>query len=172
MTPLAVALLICSDRAAAGVRGDATAELLAPPLVAAGHRLATVRVVADERSAIAAAIRELAAGHPIVLTSGGTGLSPRDVTPEATRSVIEREVPGLAEAMRARSLVATPMAMVSRAIAGTLGRALVINLPGSPKGALECLEVVLPVFGHATRLLGGAVADCQQELARAKERNP
>src|SRR5262245_57053967 len=95
---LAVALLLCSDRGAAGTREDATAAKLAPLLAAKGHRLATVRVVPDERRAIEAALRELAAAHALVLTSGGTGIAPRDVTVEATRGVIEREIPGLGEA--------------------------------------------------------------------------
>lgn len=162
---LRVALLLCSDRAASGARDDATAALLAPALAAAGHALATTRVVPDELPAIAAALRKLALLHPIVLTSGGTGLARRDVTVEATQSVIEREVPGIGEAMRSRSLAVTPMAMVSRATAGTLGSSLIINLPGSPRGALDCLEVVLPIFAHAARLLAGAVRDCQAEVA-------
>jgi molybdenum cofactor synthesis domain-containing protein len=161
---LDVALVICSDRAALGARADATRSLLEPLLRAAGHRLAATRVVADDRAAIAAALRELAAAHALVLTSGGTGLAARDVTPEATRDVISREVPGLAEAMRARSLASTPMAMLSRATAGTLGGALIVNLPGSPRGAAECLEVALPAAVHAARLLSGMVKDCQAEL--------
>ena len=164
MSVLAVALLICSDRAASGARGDATAAELAPLLERAGHRLATVRVVADEQPAIEAALRELARDHAVVLTSGGTGLAARDVTVEATLAVIEREVPGLGEAMRARSLASTPMALLSRATAGTLGAALIVNLPGSPRGACECLEVVLPAVPHAAKLLAGAVKDCQAEL--------
>src|SRR5262249_20056055 len=101
---LSCALLVCSDRAAAGARADETAEQLRPLLTRAGHRLAEVRTVADEQPQIEAALRELARGHAIVLTSGGTGLAPRDVTVEATRAVIEREAPGFGEAMRARSL--------------------------------------------------------------------
>jgi len=165
---LAVALVICSDRAAQGTRADATAAQLAPLLAAAGHRLVTTRIVADDRAAIAAALRELARSHPLVLTSGGTGLAPRDVTPEATREVIEREVPGLGEAMRARSLEVTPMALLSRATAGTLGSALIVNLPGSPRGAADCLAVVLPAAAHAARLQAGAVQDCQAEAEAAR----
>jgi molybdenum cofactor synthesis domain-containing protein len=167
---LEVALLVCSDRASSGERGDATAARLRAFLEAQGHRLATVRVVPDDRATIEAALRELAARHAVVLTSGGTGLSPRDVTVEATRAVVEREVPGLGEAMRARSLAVTPMAMLSRATAGTLGRALVVNLPGSPSGALECLEVALPVLPHAAKLLAGAVVDCQSDATGPKRK--
>jgi molybdenum cofactor synthesis domain-containing protein len=163
---LAVALLICSDRAAAGARADETAARLRPLIDAAGHALATVRVVADERAAIEAALRELARSHPLVLTTGGTGISPRDVTVEATLAVVEREVAGIGEAMRAKSLATTPMAMLSRATAGTLGAALIVNLPGSPNGAAECLAVVLPVVPHAARLLAGRVVDCQKEVGR------
>jgi molybdenum cofactor synthesis domain-containing protein len=94
----------------------------------------------------------------IVVTTGGTGVAPRDVTPEATVAVCDRLVPGLGEAMRAASLAKTPMAMISRATAGIRGETLIVNLPGSPKGARECLEVVLPVLGHAVRLLGGDTA--------------
>lgn len=163
---LAVALVVCSDRAASGERADETAARLRPLLEGAGHALAAVRVVPDERAAIEAALRELARAHPVVLTSGGTGVGPRDVTVEATRAVIEREIPGLGEAMRMKSFAATPTALLSRATAGTLGAALIVNLPGSPKGAVECLGVVLPVVAHAARLLAGGVADCQKEIGR------
>ena len=163
---LRVALLICSDRAASGARGDETAERIRPLLQAAGHALATVRVVADEQDAIEGTLRELASGHAVVLTSGGTGLAARDVTVEATRAVLDREIPGLGEAMRAKSLLATPTAMLSRATAGTFGSTLIVNLPGSPKGAAECLAVVLPVVPHAARLLAGSVKDCQKEIGR------
>ncbi len=163
---LAVALVVCSDRAASGARADATAALLRPLLEGAGHALATVRIVADDRAAIEAALRELARAHPVVLTSGGTGIAPRDVTVEATRAVVEREIPGLGEAMRMKSFDQTPTALLSRATAGTLGSALIVNLPGSPKGAVECLAVVLPVLTHAARLLAGGVADCQKEIGR------
>src|SRR5207245_10129366 len=113
-------------------------------------------VVPDEVDAIADAIREaVAQGCTLVLTSGGTGLSPTDVTPDATRLVIEREVPGIAEALRARSLEKTPHGMLSRGVAGAVGRALVVNLPGSPRAVRESLEVLVPVLPHAVELLAG-----------------
>jgi molybdenum cofactor synthesis domain-containing protein len=116
-------------------------------------------LIEDERARIAGAIREAAAEADVVLTSGGTGIAPRDVTPEATRDVVEKELPGFGEAMRAASRAATPFADLSRATAGVAGRALVVNLPGSPKGARECLAVVLPMLQHAVRVLSNAASD-------------
>jgi molybdopterin adenylyltransferase len=115
----------------------------------------TSAIVPDEQAQIAAMLREWSDTHHLnlVLTTGGTGLAPRDVTPEATRAVIEREAQGIAEALRSISLQYTPMAMLSRGIAGVRGRTLIINLPGSPKAVKECLEYVLPVLPHAINLL-------------------
>ncbi len=167
MTRWSVALLICSDRAAQGARADASADLLRPALTAASFDLSRIVVVADERSAIEDRLRDLANEHAVVLTSGGTGVSPRDVTVEATLAVIDKEVPGIGEAMRQKSLLSTPMAMLSRATAGVRGGALIVNLPGSPRGSLECLEVVLPVLAHALRAIRGEVKDCKEDLQRA-----
>lgn len=159
----AAAIVIVSDRGARGERADATAPLLREVLERAGFACAAAVVVPDERGAIAAAIRAAAGTADLVLTSGGTGIAPRDVTPEATRDAVEREIPGFGEAMRAASRSKTPFADLSRATAGTLRRALVVNLPGSPRGAVECLEAVLPMTGHAVKLLRGAVKDCADE---------
>jgi molybdopterin adenylyltransferase len=111
------------------------------------------RVVPDERDEIAAALRELAAGARLVLTTGGTGLAPRDVTPEATRDVIEREAPGIAEALRADSIAKTPHGLLSRGAAGVVGTTLVVNLPGSPGACRDGIAVLGPVLEHALRLL-------------------
>ena len=134
--------------------GDAIAELMG----GLGHRLVHRALEPDEQSKLFGRLREWSDDPEIelVLTTGGTGLAPRDVMPEATRSVIEYEVPGLAEAMRASSLAITKMAMLSRAVAGVANRTLIINLPGSPKGAVETLEVVLPVLAHAVEIMRDA----------------
>jgi molybdenum cofactor synthesis domain-containing protein len=116
-------------------------------------------VVPDERAAVAAALRSLTAGADVVLTTGGTGLGPRDVTPEATRDVLDREAPGIAEALRHASLQITPFAMLSRAVAGMAGRTLVVNLPGSPKAVREEWAVLAGVLGHAVETARGPVPD-------------
>jgi molybdenum cofactor synthesis domain-containing protein len=124
-------------------------------MTAAGHKLAERRLLADDADQLSAAIAAWCdSGRvDVVLTTGGTGLGPRDVTPEATARVLEFEVPGIVEAVRAQTLSMTPMAMLSRARAGVRGRTLVINLPGNPKAVRECLAVVLPVLGHAADIL-------------------
>ncbi len=157
-------LLLASDRVSRGEREDRTAAGVREVLAEAGVELERVVALPDECEVLAAGMREASLSVQLVLTSGGTGIGPRDVTPEATRLVIDREVPGLGEAMRATSLAAVPTAALSRAIAGTCGRALVVNLPGSPGGARECLQAVLPALLHGVSLLAGAVADCAEEL--------
>ncbi len=169
MSGARVAIVIVSDRAAAGTRPDETAPLLAALIAERGHvAVMPATVVPDERAAIGAAIRVNAARADVVLTSGGTGIAVRDLTPEATRDVIDRELPGFGEAMRAASRAKTPLADLSRATAGTLGRALVVNLPGSPKGAVECLAAVIPMFAHAVKLLASAPADCATDADSAR----
>ena len=150
-------VVTCSNRSAAGEREDTSGPALVAALRAAGFDVAPeARVVADDEAEIAALMRRLAdAGHRLILTTGGTGLTPTDVTPPATRRVIDREAPGLAELMRAAGLASTPMAALSRGVVGTRGRTLIANLPGSPKGATESLAALLPVLRHALDQLAG-----------------
>jgi molybdenum cofactor synthesis domain-containing protein len=149
-------VLTVSDGVTRGTRDDESGDVATQLLDDAGFDVSDRRVVADERADIESALRELSATHGLVVTTGGTGFGPRDVTPEATRAVIEREAPGLTELMRATGFAHTPMAALSRAVAGALGRTLIFNLPGSPQGVRESLASVLPVIPHAVELLGGA----------------
>jgi len=149
-------VLVVSDSVHDGRSVDRSGPDLAARLEDAGFEVVAVRTVADGVEPVAAALSDMATGFAgLVLTTGGTGFSPRDLTPEATLAVIDREAPGLAEAMRA----VNPLGSLSRARAGTLGRALIINTPGSPRGALECLDAVLDVLPHALRLLEHSVDD-------------
>jgi molybdopterin adenylyltransferase len=159
MGELLVGLLTVSDRVAGGVRDDAGGDALAELATRAGLRVAARLVVPDERARIEAALRELAARADVVLTTGGTGLGPRDVTPEATSAVLDRQAPGIAEALRTASLAVTPYAMLSRGTAGLIGRTLVVNLPGSPKAVAEEWAVLAPVLAHAVRTAAGPVSD-------------
>ncbi len=152
-------LVVVSDRAAAGTRPDRTADLLAPVMARAGFALLETRVVPDEVDAISAALVEGCLRARLVLTTGGTGVAPRDVTPEATRAILDLEVPGLGEEMRRASLGTTPKAIGSRALGGVRGRAVVLNLPGRPEGAVECFEAVAGALGHLVALRGGPVPD-------------
>lgn len=156
-----IGILTVSDRTARGETEDASGPLLRQLVhERLGAEAAASAVTPDERHLIEEVLRRWADEEEIdlVLTTGGTGFAPRDVTPEATRAVIEREAPGFAEAMRAASLRVTPHAMLSRAVAGMRGRTLIINLPGSPKAARENLETILPALPHAIELLSAAPA--------------
>ncbi len=148
---LSAKVLTVSDGVVAGTRVDRSGEALAEVLSAAGFVVVERRVVADGTESVAAALRAMTAGFDgVVVSTGGTGFGPRDLTPEGTRAVLEREAPGLAEAMRAAN---PALGRLSRGVAGTVGRALVLNTPGSPAGARECLGAVIDVVPHALRLL-------------------
>jgi molybdopterin adenylyltransferase len=148
-------VLTVSDRSAHGERPDASGPALIELIKSQGWEVARSGVLPDDLGRLQESLSAWAdqGGVDIILTTGGTGFAPRDVTPEATRAVIERETPGLAEAMRAKSAEKSPHAMLSRAIAGTRGKVLIVNLPGSPKAAVENLQVILPALEHAVELL-------------------
>jgi molybdopterin adenylyltransferase len=150
-------VLVVSDGVHAGTRDDRAGPRLVARLTEAGWAVAEHRVSPDGIDEVAFALRDLVAGFTgVVLTTGGTGFGPRDLTPEGTRMIVDREAPGLAEAMRrASDSPGRPFGMLSRGVCGTVGPAIVCNLPGSPSGALECLEVVLPALPHALDLLRG-----------------
>lgn len=156
-----VGILTVSDKGSRGEREDTSGAAIRQLIVAAGGQVTRYAVVPDERALIEERLRSWADAEEVdvILTTGGTGLAPRDVTPEATRAVIERPVPGIAEAMRQAGLKHTPMAMLSRGEAGTRSLTLIVNLPGSEKGVRENLEALLPVLPHAVESLRGAVGD-------------
>lgn len=148
-------ILTLSDRSARGDREDESGPALAHLVRAGGWSVIKQAILPDDESQIRAALMEWSddGSLDVILTTGGSGFAPRDVTPEATRAVLDREAPGLAESMRAASLAVTPHAMLSRIVAGIRKKTLIVNLPGSPKGAVENLQVIMPVLPHAVQLL-------------------
>ena len=157
-------ILTASDKGSRGGRRDESGELIARLLLPLGANVVRREILPDDRDRIAAKLREWADSGEVdlIVTTGGTGLSPRDVTPEATLSVIDRLVPGLPEVMRAEGLKKTPMAMLSRAVSGLRGRCLIVNLPGSPKAVQEDLEAVAPALCHAIEIMKGEAGECAQ----------
>lgn len=155
-------IITVSDRGARGERDDLSGPEIARMLAETGMEIVGLRIVPDEKELISRALLEGSDGEDadLIVTTGGTGVSPRDVTPEATSEVIEKEIPGMAEAMRRQSSTLTPHAMLSRAVAGIRGRTLIINLPGSPKGARENLGVLLPALTHAIEKIRGDQREC------------
>jgi molybdenum cofactor synthesis domain-containing protein len=164
---LSAGILTISDRGWRGEREDRSGEAIKQLLAALDTQLVRYEIVPDEKEIISQKLIQWSdnEGIDLIITTGGTGLSPRDVTPEATSAVVERVVPGFAEAMRAESLKKTPMAVLSRGVAGIRGSSLIINLPGSPKAVRECLEVILPALPHAIEVLKGEAVECGEEGA-------
>ncbi|MBI4187161.1 MAG: molybdopterin adenylyltransferase [Chloroflexi bacterium] len=158
---LNVGILTISDKGARGEREDASGNVIREMLSSAGNRIVKYDIVPDEVPIIAARLAEWAdeGSADVILTTGGTGLAPRDVTPEATLSVLHKVAPGIGEAMRAKTASVAPTAVLSRAVAGVRGKCFIINLPGSPRAVRECLDVVLPVIPHAVDIIKGIVTE-------------
>ena len=158
----AVGILTISDKGSRGERQDKSGEAICEIISSMDVRIVNYDIIPDEKELIIEKLVKWVDEDDldVLITTGGTGLTPRDVTPEATLAVVDRVVPGFAEAMRAESLKKTPMAMLSRAVAGTRGQCLIINLPGSPRAVRECLEVILPALPHAVETLKGQAGEC------------
>ncbi len=163
-----VAILTISDKGYQGIRKDTSSDVIREVLAQIDTRVYDFAIVPDEKEMIAAKLSAWSDGGEVdvVITTGGTGLSPRDITPEATLSVIDRLVPGIAEVMRAESLKKTPHGMLSRGISGMRKKTLIINLPGSPKAVRECLVPVLPALPHAVEIIKGQGEDTHEKPAR------
>jgi len=161
-----VGILTASDKGSVGQRIDESGKVIMDVIKRIDAIMADYVVVPDDRQVIESNLIRMAdiVGVDLILTTGGTGFSSRDITPEATLSVISREAPGIPEAMRLKSLQITPKAMLSRAVAGIRGKTLIINLPGSPKAVSECLEVILPVLPHAIEILRGDTGECARQI--------
>lgn len=157
-----VGVITVSDKGSSGEREDLGGPLIREIISSWGWKTGAAALVPDEQQLIEQKLAEFAddIGVDIIFTTGGTGFSPRDVTPEATLAVVERLAPGIAEAMRAESMRITSRAMLSRAVSGIRGKTLIINLPGSPKGVRECLEIIRPGIGHGIDILRGITSDC------------
>jgi molybdenum cofactor synthesis domain-containing protein len=156
-----VAIVTVSDKGARGEREDLSGRAIKEMLEAGNWQVEQTLIVSDDPGAISGALLDLVGAQiDLILTTGGTGLGPRDNTPEATLSIINREVPGFAEAMRMETMKTSPRAVLSRAVAGIRGKTLIINLPGSPKGVRECLAVILPVLEHGLAILTGRTGEC------------
>lgn len=155
MSDIRVAVLVASDSGAAGDRADRSGKLIEELVAAAGWIVPEKVITPDDRAVIAAQLRSWADDGDVslIVTTGGTGVGPRDVTPEATLDVVDRLVPGMAEQMRAQTVDNTPMAMTSRQVVGIRGQTLIVNLPGSPKAVQECMEVLMPVLPHVLEVL-------------------
>jgi molybdopterin adenylyltransferase len=157
-----VGILTASDKGSQGLREDESGKLIAARMIEIGGEVVYTVIVADEKELISAELCKMAdeMDLPLILTTGGTGMSMRDITPEATKEILDREIPGIPEAMRAKSLQFTNRAMLSRAVAGIRNRSLIINLPGSKKAVDECLDVIVPVLEHGIQILRGETGEC------------
>ena len=160
-----VGIITASDKGAAGQREDKSGPLIAQIMTDAGYTVKQTRIVKDEQSLIASALVDFADSkkYSLILTTGGTGFAPRDVTPEATLSVIKKQTPGISEAMRALSMQITPKAMLSRGVSGIRGSSLIVNLPGSPKAVSECLSFILASLSHGLDILNSNDSECARE---------
>ena len=157
-----VAIITLSDKGARGEREDVSGRVIREMVEAAGYQVSRQLLLNDDREGLAQALREICDGGQaeLILTTGGTGFSSRDNAPEATMDVVERPVPGIAEAMRAASLAITNRAMLTRAVSVIRGDSIIVNLPGSPKGVRECLAVILPALPHGVEILTGQASEC------------